>query len=156
VVNLLYGTGDGAKRHVQTFGQHAPGWGQDQALVMAHKHGFAQPVFQLLDLAADGALCDMELVASPGEASGADGGVKSAQGVEWGQAFHETGLYKEFGSVGRSSRTGRSGTMAVFLICHHFLWVFSEFQGDTVFSSFPGGCTCRANFPRIIQCHDGA
>jgi hypothetical protein len=64
---------------------------------VANKYRFAQPVFQLFDLATDGTLCDMKQVARPGEASGADSGVKGAQGVEWWQAFHETGLYKEFG-----------------------------------------------------------
>ena len=54
-MTLLYRVLDGSKAAVRALGQHAAGPSQDQALVVAHKDRFAEPVFQLLDRPADGA-----------------------------------------------------------------------------------------------------
>ena len=71
----------GAKGAVQAFCQHAARWRQDQALVMAHEHRFAKPVFKLFDLPTDRALGHVQRLPGLGKAAGADRNVEGTQGV---------------------------------------------------------------------------
>ncbi|AMW83323.1 hypothetical protein AK972_2523 [Pseudomonas yamanorum] len=85
----LQGAFDMVEGIAQVRGEGEAGFGQGQALGCADEEGDAEVVFQLFDLAADGALGDVEAHGGLAEAAVAGDFFEDAEHVEGGQLAHE-------------------------------------------------------------------